>query len=105
MTTSATVENGLAPGENPSGMFPHFSDPARGKAFMMLNMYLSLRTTTELYYGGGCGQALGVVPAMEATYEGWQAEYDDPDIAADWALLQALDTNVSRRCAGVEPVV
>ncbi|MFK7989313.1 MAG: hypothetical protein AB8I08_25065 [Sandaracinaceae bacterium] len=104
VTQSATVDNGLAPGENPTGMFPHFSDPARGKAFMMLNMYLSLRTTAELYHEGSCGQARGVLPAMQLTYEGWQAEYADPDIDADWALLSALEDNLQQSCAGTEPV-
>lgn len=98
------IRNGLAPGEIPSGMFPHFSDPARGKAFMMLNMYLSLRTSTELFHGGTCAQALGIVPAMEETYRGWQDEFADPDIDADWALLLALDANLHRQCTGVEPV-
>lgn len=97
------VRNGLRPGENPTGMFPHFSDPARGKAFMMLNMYLSLRTTTELFHGGECAQALGIVPAMRETYEAWQDEYADPDIDADWALLTRLDENVRAQCTGVEP--
>ncbi len=97
------VENGLAPGENPSGMFPHFSDPLRGKAFMMLNMYLALRTSTELFYGGDCAEALGMAPALQATYEAWQGEYADPDIDADWALLQALDTNLRGQCGAVEP--
>lgn len=98
------VTNGLAPGANPSGMFPHFADPLRGKAFMMLNMYLSLRTTVELYHGGDCAQALGIVPAMQLTYDGWQAEYDDPDITADWALLSALSANVRAVCSDVAPV-
>lgn len=97
------VENGLAPGENPTGMFPHFSDPARGKAFMMLNMYLSLRTTTELFHGGNCPEALGIVPALDATYVAWQDEYADPDIDADWELLLALDANVRSQCGPVEP--
>ncbi len=98
VTQTLVVENGLAPGANPGGMFPHFADPLRGKAFMMLNMYLSLRTTTELFHGGNCGQALGVPPAMQATYDGWQAEYEDPDIDADWALLTALTENVQAQC-------
>ncbi|GAB5543640.1 MAG: VWA domain-containing protein [Sandaracinaceae bacterium] len=100
---SITVANGLAPGENPGGMFPHFADPLRGKAFMMLNMYLALRATSELYHGGSCPQALGIEPALLGTYEGWQAEYDDPDIDADWFLLTALNDNVQSRCGAVEP--
>jgi Ca-activated chloride channel family protein len=98
------VENGLAPGENPGGMFPHFSDPARGKAFMMLNMYLALRSTAELFQGGNCGQSLGVVPALAPTYEGWQMEWADPDIDADWLLLTDLTDNVQAQCGAVEPV-
>jgi Ca-activated chloride channel family protein len=98
------VENGLAPGENPGGMFPFLSDVARAKASMMLNMYLSLRSTTELFHGGNCGQALGVVPALEGTYEGWQGEWADPDVDADWALLTALTENVRAQCGAVEPV-
>lgn len=104
ISQTIVVENGLAPGENPAGMFPFFSDAARGKAFMMLNMYLSLRSTTELFHGGNCGQSLGVVPALEPTYIGWQDEYADPDIDADWALLTALTANVRSQCGAVEPV-
>lgn len=105
VSQTTTVNNGLAPGENPGGMFPHFADPLRGKAFMMLNMYLSLRTTVDLFYEGDCGQALGIVPAMQATYDGWQGEFDDPDIAADWALLTRLSGNVQSQCSAtpVEP--
>ncbi|MCB9595419.1 MAG: hypothetical protein H6719_22050 [Sandaracinaceae bacterium] len=104
VTQTQEVSNALAPGANPSGMFPHFADPLRGKAFMMLNMYLSLRTTVELYHEGSCGEALGIVPAMEGTYDGWQGEYEDPDIGADWALLTTLSENVRGLCTGVAPV-
>lgn len=97
------VVNGLAPGENPGGMFPHFADPLRGKAFMMLNMYLALQATSELYHGGNCAESVGVVPALRPTYDGWQAEYADPDIDADWQLLTRLTDNVQSRCGTVEP--
>ena len=103
VTQTHTVVNQLAPGENPGGMFPSFSDPARGKAFMMLNMYLAIRATVDLYHGGNCAQSLGVPPALEPTYVGWQDEYDDPDIDADWMLLSALTANVGNSCAGVTP--
>ena len=98
------ISNALAPGANPGGMFPHFADPLRGKAFMMLNMYLSLRTTVELFHGGDCAQALGIPPAMLPTYEGWQDEYADPDIDADWALLTRLSENVRSQCSDIAPV-
>ena len=51
----------------------------------------------------GGREALGVVPALESTYEGWQGEYMDPDIDADWALLSALSDNIRGSCAGVTP--
>lgn len=103
VTQEIVVQNALRPGENPGGMFPSFSDPARGKAFMMLNMYLSLRTTTELFQAGNCAQSRGIVPAMQATYDAWQEEYADPDIDADWMLLTDLDANVRAQCGSVEP--
>ena len=71
---------------------------------MMLNMYLSLRTTVELYHGGDCAQALGVEPALEPTYLGWQDEYMDPDVDADWTLLARLSDNLRASCSGVTPV-
>jgi Ca-activated chloride channel family protein len=105
VSQETVVLNGLAPSENPSGMFPFFSDPVRGKAFMMLNMYLSLRTASELFHEGSCGESLGVVPALEQTYQAWQVEYDnDPDIEADWMLLSALSANVQTRCTAA-PIV
>ncbi len=103
VTQEIVVNNALRPGENPGGMFPSFSDPARGKAFMMLNMYLSLRATTELFQAGNCAEARGMVPAMQATYDAWQAEYADPDIDADWSLLMDLEDNVAAQCGAVEP--
>ena len=67
---------------------------------MMLNMYLALRTTVDLYYGGSCGEAMGVRPALEETYIGWQGEYEDPDVDADWALLSRLEENLQAVCVG-----
>lgn len=104
VTHEETVVNELAPGEVPGGMWPFFSDPARGKAFMMINMYFALALSLELFHGGDCAGALGVEPMVEPSVDGWQAEYDDPDIAADWALLQQLTANVRAQCAAVEPV-
>lgn len=104
VTHEATVVNELAPGEVPGGMWPYFSDPARGKAFMMINMYFSLVLSLELFHAGDCAGALGVEPMLEPSVDGWQAEYDDPDIDADWILLQNLTDNMRSQCTATEPV-
>ena len=100
----ATVDNALAPGEVPSGMWPSFSDPTRGKPFMMINLYFALTLSVELFHTGDCAGALGVEPMLEPAYDGWQAEYSDPDIDADWTLLRAIHTNMQSQCSAVEPV-
>jgi Ca-activated chloride channel family protein len=92
------VVNVLAPGQNPDGMWPSFSDPERGKPFMMLNMLLALRATVEIYSGGDCARALGVTEMMQRSIEGWQARYADPDIDADTTLLLDLRDNVRSQC-------
>jgi Ca-activated chloride channel family protein len=99
------VENVLRPGVNPPSMWPFFSDPSRGKVFMMLNMYLALRTSVDFYERGDCGLSSGTVQMMEPSYRAWQLEYEDPDIDADWRLLRALDENVRKGCTAdvVEP--
>ena len=65
---------------------------------MMLNMYLALRGSLELFAGGDCKRALGVIEMMQPSIEGWQAEYSDPDIDADWELLLKLEENLQRAC-------
>lgn len=101
VSTRVEVRNELAPGQNPEGMWPHFSDPARGKAFMMLNMYLALRTSVELYQTEDCRRAMGVLDMMQPSVEAWQWEYDDPDIDADWSLMLRLRTNLVNSCGTV----
>jgi Ca-activated chloride channel family protein len=92
------VINVLPPGQNPDGMWPSFSHPGHGKPFMMLNMYLALRATVEIYDGGDCARSLGVTDMMQRSIEGWQAEYADPDIDADTTLLLDLRDNVRSKC-------
>ncbi len=98
------VTNVLPAGSNPDGMWPSFSDPERGKAFMMLNMYLALKAVVELYDAGDCARALGVIDMMAPSIEGWQGRYTDPDIRADEALLFDLGRNVEQKCGSVTPV-
>jgi Ca-activated chloride channel family protein len=95
---SQQVSNELSPGERPAVNWPSFSMPDYGKAFMMLNMYLALRTSLNLHAGGDCGSALGVGLLMDPTIAGWQERFDDPDIAADAELLRELLSNVDNEC-------
>lgn len=100
------VVNALPPGRNPEGMWPSFSEPRLGKAFMMLNMYLALRATTDLYADGDCARARGVVQMITPAVEAWQGRFDDPDIDADYVLLLQLDANLETLCraAGARPI-
>jgi hypothetical protein len=85
-------------------MWPELSDEARGNAFMMLNMYLALRAATVFHDGGDCARAMGVIDMVAPTVEVWQAEYDNPDIWADFELLLALRANVAASCTSVRPI-
>jgi Ca-activated chloride channel family protein len=98
VTFSQQVSNELSPGERPAVNWPSFSMPDYGKAFMMLNMYLALRTSLTLHAGGDCGSALGVGILMDPTIAEWQKRFDDPDIEADAALLRELLANVDDEC-------
>jgi Ca-activated chloride channel family protein len=93
----------LGAGQNPDPAQPFFSDPTRAKPFMMLNMYLALRTALELYEAGDCGAALGVEEMMLQSYLYWSRVYDDNDIDADFELLEDLSTAIDRGCQ--EPIV
>ncbi|HLM73044.1 MAG TPA: hypothetical protein VK459_10145 [Polyangiaceae bacterium] len=101
---SRTVVNELAPGENPPGMWPQFSDPERGKPFMMLNMYLALRASVGFYSAGDCSRAIGVVDMMTPSVEGWQGKYADPDISDDYQLMLMLRQNLTNKCQSEEPI-
>ncbi len=41
---------------------------------------------------------------MAPTVVAWQAEFDDPDFAADYQLMLMLRGNLKRRCVAVEPI-
>jgi len=103
-TADAGSWNVLASGQNPADMWPEFSNPLITKPFMMVNMYLGLRFQTELYGAGDCARARGVLPMMEVSVEGWQRLYEDPDIRADWELMQRIDRNIERACAETDVV-
>jgi Ca-activated chloride channel family protein len=103
-SSSREIVNPLPPGENPPGMWPQFSDPERGKPFMMLNMYMAFRTSVDLYSSGDCARAIGVVDMMGPSVEGWQAKYADVDIEDDYQLMLLLRQNLVNHCGAEQPI-
>lgn len=101
VTREQDVFNALAPGERPADNWPSFSEPDYAKAFMMLNMFLALKATLTLFEDGDCEAATGVALMMEPGIALWQERFDDPDIAADAALLSLLAWNVREQCGRV----
>ncbi|MDD9937995.1 MAG: hypothetical protein OXT09_30570 [Myxococcales bacterium] len=95
------VDNGLAPGENPDEFWPHFSDEAHAKPFMMLNMWLAVDYALRLHRDGHCEQAMGVAEMMEQSVEVWQDAYDDADIEADAELLFLLRAVIAEGCTAM----
>ncbi|MDX2055608.1 MAG: hypothetical protein SFV15_24615 [Polyangiaceae bacterium] len=95
---STEVTNQLAPGQRPTENWPSFSHPEYGKAFMMLNMYLALRTMLDLYEVGDCGSALGASYMMDPGIEEWKRRFSDPDIDADAGTMVLLRQNISEIC-------
>jgi Ca-activated chloride channel family protein len=93
---SSEVVNTLAPGQNPSEMWPEFVGGE--KPFMMLNMYLALRTAVDFYAAGDCPRSRGVEEMMAPSVEVYQGRIYDEDIRTDWILLQDLTDNVTRSC-------
>ncbi len=93
------VINERAPGQNPDEFWPEFTAPEHGNVFMMLNMYLALKTAVDFYDAGDCARSLGVVDMMAPSVETWQVEYRSEEIWADFELLLDLRDNVQSSCA------
>ena len=104
VNVSEALVNSLAPGQKPAAMWPTFSQPDYGKAFMMLNMYLAFRSSVSFYDAGDCNRAIGVIDMMGPSVDGWQAEYDDPDIADDYKLMLMLRNNLMNKCVSAKPI-
>ena len=97
------VRNALAPGEIPNEFWPHFSHEEYAKPFMMLNMWLAIAYSLELYEEGSCAESMGVSDMMGDSVRVWQERFDDPDIEADAELLRQVADNVDLECVS-EPV-
>jgi Ca-activated chloride channel homolog len=103
-TYELEVTNPLRPGVPPEGVFPYFSEADYGKPFMTLNMFLALSGAVLYYDGGDCARALGVIDMMATGVDYWQGSYNDPDIAADWVLMQSLGGNIIAHCGALDPI-
>jgi Ca-activated chloride channel family protein len=105
VSETRTVNNPLSVGALPSGNLPEFSDPSLAKVFMMLNMYLTLKSATQFFADGDCARAMGVIDMVQQTVEWWQASpLADPDVQADWRLINQLRDVVSQQCSAMGPV-
>lgn len=98
------VVNSLAPGENPPDAVPRFGDSARGKPYVMLDLYLALRFVADFHGRGDCPAALALADQVMPGVERWQLGGARPDIAEDLRLLSQLRQNVARPCVGCAPV-
>jgi Ca-activated chloride channel family protein len=99
VTRARTVNNPLALGAVPTGNLPEFSDVTQAEAFMMLNMYLSMRTATTYFADGDCARAMGTLDMIEPTIEWWQGSaLANPDTQADWTLALSLRDVLGRQC-------
>ncbi len=105
VTHTETISNPLASGQTPTGNLPEFSDMTVGKAFMMLNMYLTLRTATSFYADGDCARAMGTIDMMRQTIEWWQGSpLADPDVQQDWMLVNSLRDVLDMQCSAMGAV-
>jgi hypothetical protein len=106
VTRTATVTNPLAVGAVPAGNLPEFSNATLGKAFMMLNMYLTLRASTTFFADGDCARAMGTIDMMNQTIEWWQGSpLADPDVQSDWELVGSLRDVLGAQCSAMGGVV
>lgn len=76
---------------------PHYSHPAMAERMAIYNIYRGLhQVTSEAEWSHDC--ALVKVERLRRAVEGWNAEADDPDVAADLELIARLAENL--RAAG-----
>ena len=108
VSRSTTVTSPLAVRAVPEDTLPSFSDRSVSKAFMMLNMYLMMRTSTQYYADGDCARAMGSIDLVDVTIRCWQhSSLADPDVQSDWELAGALRDVMRTECTamrGIQPV-
>ena len=91
MTLDYAADPELIPDE------PYLSMPEMAERFGMYNMFLGIRAATE---SSDPGCAIAVLEATRAGATAWNQRHEDPDIAADIALVDQYLANLRARGAG-----
>src|SRR6185503_2304204 len=76
---------------------PYLSAPEMAERFAMYNMFLGIRAATE---SSDPGCAIAVLQATRAGAVAWNQRHEDPDIAADLALVDQYLANLRAHGAG-----
>jgi Ca-activated chloride channel homolog len=77
----------------------YLSAEAVAEHYSMLSFYLGLREATRHAQVGGYDCALAALEGLDDAAARWQAEYDDPDIEADRAIVARFESNLRERGA------
>jgi len=92
------LDYAIDPAETPEQ--PYLSIPEMAERFAMYNMFLGIRAAT-VASSPGC--AISVLEATRAAATTWNAEHEDPDLAADLMLVQQYLANLRAHYVGIEP--
>lgn len=91
LTLDYAADPALTPDE------PYLSMPEMAERFGMYNMFLGIRAATE---SSDPGCAIAVLEATRAGAAAWNQRHEDPDIAADLALVDQYLANLRAHGAG-----
>ncbi|HSR99568.1 MAG TPA: VWA domain-containing protein [Kofleriaceae bacterium] len=97
ISQTMTLDYGADPGATPEE--PYLSAPEMAERFAMYNMFLGIRAATE---SPDPGCAVAVLQATRAGATAWNVRHEDPDIAADIALVDQYVANLRAHGAGAQ---
>lgn len=98
ITQSLELDYTADPAETPAQ--PYLSSPELAERYGMYNVFLGLRAATR---SADAGCALGILNATATAATDWNRLHEDPDVAADLALIDQYTANLRERAPGVEP--
>lgn len=97
-TQSIALDYGSDASKSPEQ--PYLSSPELAERFGMYNTFLGLRAAMRST-DPRC--ALAILGATATAAGAWNAQHEDPDIAADLALLAQYSSNIREHNPGLEP--